>query len=373
MEARSVRAVRGSQTARRVRLVALSGVVGLLGFVPEAAGSPSQTTVLLPLSGYFEMVVDPSHQHVFVTGDPSANSRVVVVDYAGNVVKVVRGETGAAGMALDSAHSTLYVALQAADAIAVIDTGTLEETARFSVGAEAGCPGYATFIESRVWFGFTCGSSPNTVGIGSLDPATGEVRTFGGRNYPRQQPIVRSTPVLIDTLFASVHYPGTGDTIFKYRINIDGSLSFLASTETGGQYIYDLKVTTDGLDVLASGCVKEYFIPAFRTSDLSRDVLYDNGCPAWAIAVTNDGTVVATVEFDCGQSNVFMHHRDSKGIYKNIAIGIPPVFIYYGAAAFNEDASLLFTVGEEYAHEAYFTIFPNPTSGTNAWRPRATA
>ena len=76
------------------------------------------------------------------------------------------------------------------------------------------------------------------MGIGSLDPATGGMRTFGGSNYPTEQPIVRSSPALTDTLFASPRYPSRGDTIFKYRINVDGSLTFLASTEAGGDYIF---------------------------------------------------------------------------------------------------------------------------------------
>src|SRR5712691_3033124 len=84
--------------------------------------------VILPIGGFFEMVVDLDHLHVFVTGDPSLNnSRVVAVDHRGNVVKLFRNEPGAAGMALDPGHSTLYVALQQGDAIAAIDTATLRE------------------------------------------------------------------------------------------------------------------------------------------------------------------------------------------------------------------------------------------------------
>src|SRR5207247_3809042 len=137
----------GGPGARRLRLMVVSGVVGMLGLAPPASSAQVPIQVILPIGGFFDIVVDDSHQHVFVTGDPSLNNlRVVAVDYRGNVVKLFRDEPGAAGMALDAGHSTLYVALQQGDAIAAIDTATLREKDRFSLGTEAGCPGYATFI-----------------------------------------------------------------------------------------------------------------------------------------------------------------------------------------------------------------------------------
>ena|SRR6266536_591078 len=62
----------------------VSGAIGALGLAPPAAHVLEPLQVILPIGGFFEMVVDLDHLHVFVTGDPSLNnSRVVAVDYRG--------------------------------------------------------------------------------------------------------------------------------------------------------------------------------------------------------------------------------------------------------------------------------------------------
>jgi hypothetical protein len=78
------------------------------------------------------MVVDPAHNHVFVsTGD--GGTSLFVLDYDGTIVKTITGLSYPTGMAVDEASSILYVAQTGGSSIATVDTSTLEATGDLSV------------------------------------------------------------------------------------------------------------------------------------------------------------------------------------------------------------------------------------------------
>src|SRR5436305_2823546 len=114
----------------RVPIVILALTVLLLG---SAGPARANTATQLPFSNQNGawLTVDPAGQHVFVSGGPGTSS-IVVLNYAGAIVKTITGENGASGMALNPATHTLYVALHDVTAISEINTQTLTETHRFS-------------------------------------------------------------------------------------------------------------------------------------------------------------------------------------------------------------------------------------------------
>src|SRR5213595_3152389 len=118
---------------RRLTILILCSTVLLVG---PAASAQADTTTQLPFanSGGAWLAVDPSGSHVFVSGGPGTSS-IVVLNYAGQVVKTITGEGGASQMALNPATHTLYVALHDSTAISEINTQTLTETGRFSTGS----------------------------------------------------------------------------------------------------------------------------------------------------------------------------------------------------------------------------------------------
>ena len=54
-------------------------------------------------------------------------NHVIVVDYEGNLLKKINGQTRASGLALDASADRLYVGRFADPHIGVIDTATLKE------------------------------------------------------------------------------------------------------------------------------------------------------------------------------------------------------------------------------------------------------
>src|SRR3954447_17677081 len=134
-----------------LRLIApAAAVLALLAPAHASAGS----VTALNLTGYADMVVDDAHQHVFVTGR-AGDSSVIVLDYSGVLLTTITNEPGAAGMALDTANDTLYVALSSSNGISAIDTTTLAESARISI-APASAATKLALAGGRLWFAHDC-------------------------------------------------------------------------------------------------------------------------------------------------------------------------------------------------------------------------
>ena len=114
----------------RVAILFLCALALLVG---SAASARADTKTQLPFTNNNGawLAVDPSGSHVFVSGGPGTSS-IVVLNYAGQVVKTITGEGGASQMALNAATHTLYVALHDSTAISAINTQTLTESKRFS-------------------------------------------------------------------------------------------------------------------------------------------------------------------------------------------------------------------------------------------------
>jgi YVTN family beta-propeller protein len=125
------------------------------------------TAVPLPIAQYSHMLIDPVHQHLFITSG-SGSSSILVTDYAGQTVATIPNEPGATGLALSSDGNTVYAALAGGDAVSAIDTSTLAETARYSTGTGTD-PTYIAYTSGRIWFGYGAAARG---GLGSIDPST---------------------------------------------------------------------------------------------------------------------------------------------------------------------------------------------------------
>src|SRR4051794_14730455 len=117
-------------TASAVAVVGSVASVGLTAGSAAAATTP--TTVALPISTYSHMLLDPAHQHIFISS--AGSNTILVTNYSGQTVATIANEPGAYGLALSSDGSTVYAALSTGDAISAISTDTLAETARYATG-----------------------------------------------------------------------------------------------------------------------------------------------------------------------------------------------------------------------------------------------
>jgi hypothetical protein len=148
---------------------AFAAVAGIALSVGVSASTAQAATaaVALPITQYSHMLVDPAHQHLFITSG-SGSSSILVTDYSGQTVATIPDEPGATGLALSNDGSTVYVALANGDAISAISTSTLSETARYATGTGTD-PTYVAYSSGRIWFGYGAAARG---GIGSIDPST---------------------------------------------------------------------------------------------------------------------------------------------------------------------------------------------------------
>ncbi|MCZ0988025.1 hypothetical protein BEK98_09365 [Streptomyces diastatochromogenes] len=272
----------------RMRTLTTATTLAVLFSSAALAATPASadTSKTLPVKQTADIVVDGVHQQVFVS-DPS-NGKIVVTDYAGNVVKqLTTNLTGVSGLELSADSGTLYAAVPGLDAIAVIDTATDTETTRYDVGADQ--PRSVALAGGKLWFGYGGSAAGN---IGSVDLASEQHEvTLGLDNDWSSAPILDAAPgsnVLVGAQ--------TGDSsgkVVSYDVT-SGTPNRLASTSAGNS-TKDIAVTPNGQDVVvASGYPYQH--PVFKTADLTADGSYASDTYPNAVAIAPDGTVAAGVD-----------------------------------------------------------------------------
>ena len=113
------------------------------------------------------VVYDPQHHHLFIS--PGGwGTELEVADESGRRVKLIPGMYGAAGMTLSPDGRRLYVALSTGDAVAVIDTSTLQQVGRIFTGVGSKPSGVA-FAAGRLWVNHANGAAAS-YRLASIDP-----------------------------------------------------------------------------------------------------------------------------------------------------------------------------------------------------------
>jgi hypothetical protein len=263
-----------------------------------AAAQAATVTVPLPISNYSHMLVDPAHQHLFITSG-SGSTSILVTNYAGLTVATIPNEPGATGLALSSDGSTVYAALAGGDAVSAISTSTLTETARYDTGTGTD-PTYVAYTSGAIWFGYG-GAAEG--GIGSINlstsPATVTLDAAAGSWYAA--PLVSATPA--GELVAGE--PGQSPVqLASYDVS-SGTATVLAPEE----FLYDaanlssMAITPDGTDVvLASG--SPYYQQIYQVSDLASVGTYPTTNYPDSVSISGDGSVAAGT--DSGTNAIFM-------------------------------------------------------------------
>src|SRR5215469_12195176 len=152
----------------RLIVPGLLGAAGLIGLAP-ASSSYASTGTLLPISSYYQMVVDPAHGHIFISQGSSSQNGILVTDLTGQVVTTITGQTGVRGIALSPDGSTLYAALSGGDAVTAISTATLTQTASYPL--PAGDSPFNVAVQSgKVWVSYNTGTLFQAA-VGYFDPS----------------------------------------------------------------------------------------------------------------------------------------------------------------------------------------------------------
>ncbi|MEU0332436.1 Ig-like domain repeat protein [Streptomyces sp. NPDC006193] len=272
---------------RKRSLTAAATLAALFGSAALAtAPAFADSSQVLPVRTTGDIVVDAVHQQVFVS-DP-LYGKIVVTDYAGKVVKQLTDRlSGVHGLELSADSGTLYAAVQDLDAIAVFDTATDTETARYEVGDK---PLSVALAGGRLWFGYG-GAAAGDIGSVDLTSEDHEV-TLGQDGSWYSAPLLDAAPGS-DTLVAGALGQSPVE-LASYDVS-SGTAARTASTREAGSNLGDLQVTPDGKDVVvASGA--PYYQQVFRTSDLNENGKYVTDAYPNSVAIASDGTVAAGID-----------------------------------------------------------------------------
>lgn len=246
--------------------------------------------------GHFEaMVVDDVNEQLFVSAG-AGTTGLLVTDWHGQAQQLIAEQYGARGLALDADAGRLYVALQDGDAVSVIDTASREEIDRFALGAQT-CPAWVALVGARLWVSYGCGLEG---GLGSLDPAAADgdwqpvVDTTDSRGG-----FLASSPAREDLLVASLLNRSPATT--RVYDVADAHAQVAAERDTGAN-MGQVAIDPSGQTLLAASG-SPYYVQAYATADLSGEGSYDTGPYPTAVAMPDDGSLVAA-----GRSTTYGEH-----------------------------------------------------------------
>ncbi|MGW3654253.1 Ig-like domain repeat protein [Streptomyces sp. NPDC005151] len=253
--------------------------VGAAG--PAAADSANA----LPVSSYGDLAVDGVHKRVYIS-DPAGN-KIVVTDYAGQVVATVPNLSGVRDLAISPDSGFVYAALPGADAVVAIETVNSTATARYSTGENTG-PQTLAVAGGQVWFTYGQESSRN---LGSFDPAQSNPEIALGRlpgNMWTDAPELESAG---NTLVLGFH--GTWSGLAVYDVSTGAPVLRKEGTQAdASSEMADFALSADGAQIVTTSGTSSYEATAINAGDLIRTGGYpiDAYGPDSA-AIAPDGTV----------------------------------------------------------------------------------
>jgi hypothetical protein len=333
---------------------AMAGLALLAGLTATSAQA-SPTVVALPITNYSHMLVDPVHQHLFITSG-SGSTSILVTDYSGQTVATISNESGATGLALSPDGSTVYAALAGGDAISAISTGTLAETARYATGTGTD-PTYVAATSGKIWFSYDAAAAQAS--IGSIDPSTSPATVTlsaaaGTWTIPPVLAATASGELVASEPSQSPNELATYDVSSGAAVVLAPQQFF---TEAGN--FKSMAITPDGKDVVtASG--SPYQQEIFKISDLSADGTYPTTPYPNSVAIAADGTVAAGTTI--GSNEVFMFAPGASTPLNTITFTGDGIQLADDGVAVTPDDSLLFaitaTIGSQ--QNPQLNIVPDP-------------
>ncbi|UFR03612.1 Ig-like domain repeat protein [Streptomyces sp. Go40/10] len=303
-----------------------------------ATPASADSTTALPVRTIGDIVVDAAHQQVFIS-DP-LNGKIVVTDLNGKPLKeITTNLSGVNGLELSADSGTLYAAVQDLDAVAVFDTATDTETARYEVGDK---PLSVALAGGKLWFGYGGAAEGN---IGSVDLAAEDHKvTLGQDNGWYAAPLLDAAPGSSTLIAGAVGQSPV--ELASYDVS-SGTAAKVASTREAGSNLGDLQVTPDGKDVVvASGA--PYYQQVFRTSDLNEDGKYVTDAYPNSVAIAPDGTVAAGIDGSYEPDVYIFKPGSSEAVraydFPNTGTSSGSDLLARGGLAWAPDASRLFAV-----------------------------
>ncbi|MGW2898468.1 YncE family protein [Streptomyces sp. NPDC001212] len=256
--------------------VVLSSVALTTGVVGPAVADSAK---VLPVTSVGDMVVDGTHQRVYVS-DPTAG-KIVVTDYTGTVKATLTGLSGVTGLALSADSGQVYAAVRNGNRIVSVETGTYTQTASYPVGA---APGDLEVVDGRIWFSH--GSDFGSLDVSGDEPVVHLAQRGDADFYPGAATTLAADPDVPGVLVA-----GNSGLLAVYDVSADGATLRAKGVKSTGAEQLDL--TPDGSQVLTSWGASPYgySLGAYSTTDLTELTGYPIDAYPNAVRVAPDGTI----------------------------------------------------------------------------------
>jgi hypothetical protein len=210
-------------------LLAAAGMIVAAGVLagsdqPASAAAP----VSLPISSYYQMVVDAAHGHIFISQGSSSQDGILVTDLSGQVITTITGQPSVVGIALSPDGSTLYAAVSTA--VDAISTSTLTQTASYPMPA-GDSPFNVAAQSGKIWVSYNTGGA-FTAAIGYFDPsaASPTLQTPAAMSGWSDAPQIAADPQDTGVLVATG--PGSGGGLASYDTAANPVIA-LAGSPTG--------------------------------------------------------------------------------------------------------------------------------------------
>ena len=285
-------------------IVALA--VGLL----SATSAHADTSTLLPIASFYQIVADAAHGHLFISQGSSSYSHIIVTNLAGQKVTAIAGQDGVTGIALSPDGKTLYAALGSAHAVSAIDTATLKQTGSYPVG-NANTPVDVAVQSGKVWVSYNTGTA-GAAAIGDIDlsakpPAFHPQAAMGGwYAAPQLAADPHGTGVLVAA------EPGLSPaSVASYNVSVNpvtvrAQLTAFNNCDNEA----DLAVVPGGAEFILA-CGAPYAHYRYSTADLSQQGSYASTTYPVAVAIDATGDVAAgTANGALVPQDLFVYHQD---------------------------------------------------------------
>ncbi|MGA5063422.1 YncE family protein [Streptomyces exfoliatus] len=307
-----------------------------------AAPAAADSVVPLTVGTIGDMVVDGVHQRLYFSD--TYNSRVVVTDFAGKVVKNIADLPYVRDLDLSADSGTLYAAVQNADKLVAIDTAQLAVTAEYPTGVGTK-PSTVASAAGRLWFGYgeNWDSDLGSVDLTAATPTVALALTTGADwSYA---PTLRTDPAAPDTLVAADGTISSGP-IVVYDTG-SGTPVVRASTRRDG-FVKDIEIAPDGKSVVAADRVTS--LTRLSLTDLSEQEHFPVSWNAEQVAVAPDGTVAGGTwdRDDVGDLFVF-----AGGSATPPSVRDTKAWLAYGRMEWAPDSTRLFVPVQEPGQSAY--------------------
>lgn len=271
----------------------LAGFCAVLGLALLPAGNAAAVSAPFQVSGFYQVLADPAHGHLFVSPGGGHGDSVIVTSLAGRQIAAIGGLDGAAGMALSADGGTLYVALRESDAVRAIDTGSLSQVATYPLGT-GDSPAAVAVEDGMVWVSYYTASGPDGPGgyLGEINPAAAPASAFTAPALPGKwdtAPQIAVDPLGAGALVAAGR---GGDSVGSFNVSTTPpTVNRKPAQAAGCARESDLAVLPGGAQFLMA-CGNQKSVLRYDTSTLeARGAVYPGASDPTTVAVTPGGMV----------------------------------------------------------------------------------